>query len=204
MTTIFLLLLVAFVFQAPADAADRIRIGMPPDPGHFTFPLAQRGFLKDEGFEAEIIRLVGPVANIALSNGDIDYFTGFASGMRAMLQGFAGKVVACYRPFPHFILMARPQFKTVKELNGKTIGVTAFGGGPDLVGRLMIQHFGMDPQKSVKFVAAGSNEGRLLRMSQVYSMRQSLLSLGTTIGRRWVLIFSPALKSFSRIRSAAL
>jgi NitT/TauT family transport system substrate-binding protein len=167
MAKIFALLLAIFIFQASVQAADKIRVGMPPDAGHFTFPLAQKSrFLKDEGFEAEIIRLVGPVANIALSNGDIDYFTGFASGMQAILRGFPARVVACYRPFPHFFLMARPEFKTIKELKGKTIGVTAFGGGPDLVGRLMIQHFGMDPQKGVKFVAAGSNEGRLIRMSQ--------------------------------------
>jgi ABC-type nitrate/sulfonate/bicarbonate transport system substrate-binding protein len=167
MAKIFAVLLTIFVFQASVQAADKIRIGAPADAGHFTFPLAQkRGFLKDEGFEAEIITIVGPVANVALSTGDIDYFTGFASGMRAMLQGFPGRVVACYRPFPHFVLMARPEFKTIKELSGKTIGVTAFGGGPDLVGRMMIQHFGLDPQKDVKFVAGGSNEGRLMRMTQ--------------------------------------
>src|SRR6266542_2047677 len=124
MNMIFVALFAFFLCHASAHAADKIRIGLPPDAGHFTFPLAQkRGFLKDEGFEAEIITIVGPVANVALSNGDIDYFTGFASGMRAMLQGLPGRVVACYRPFPHFVLMARPEFKTIKELIGKTIGV---------------------------------------------------------------------------------
>ena len=167
MARIFTVLLAIFISQASARAADKIRIGMPPDAGHFTFPLAQKsGFLKDEGFETEIIRLVGPVANVALTNGDIDYFTGLGSGMQAILRGLPARVVVCYRPFPHFFLMARPEFKTVKDLNGKTIGVNNFGGGPDLVGRLMIQHFGLDPEKSVKFVAGGSNEGRLMRMSQ--------------------------------------
>lgn len=161
MTISFAVVLAIFVFQSSVQAADKIRIGMPPDAAHFTFALAQKsGFLKDAGFEAEIIRLVGPVANVALTNGDIDYFTGLGSGMQAILRGFPARVVACYRPFPHFFLMTRPEFKTVKDLKEKTIGVTAFGGGPDLVGRMMIQHFGMDPQRTSSLL-------RLVRMRVV-------------------------------------
>jgi ABC-type nitrate/sulfonate/bicarbonate transport system substrate-binding protein len=118
------LLVSGFLLQPSARAADKIRIGLPGDAGHFTFPLAQkRGFLREEGFEAEIITITGPVANIALSNGDIDYYTGFGSAMRSMLQGLPGRVVACYRPSPHFVLLGRPELKSVKDLKGKTIGV---------------------------------------------------------------------------------
>ena len=96
------LIVCAFFLQRTAQASDKIRIGLPADAGHFTFPLAQkRGFLTEEGFEAEIITITGPVANIALSNGDIDYYTGFGSAMRSMLQGsLPSRVVVCYRP-PH-------------------------------------------------------------------------------------------------------
>ena len=56
--------------------------------GHFTVPLAQkRGFLNEEGIETEIVTISGPVANIALASGEIDYFTGFGSAMRAVIQG---------------------------------------------------------------------------------------------------------------------
>ena len=42
-----------------------------------TFPLAQkRGFLKEEGFEAEILRIAAAAGRAALTNGDIDYSTG--------------------------------------------------------------------------------------------------------------------------------
>jgi len=67
---------------------------------------------------------------------------------------------------PHFMLQTRPEFKSVKELKGKTIGVTTFGSGPELVGRIMIKHFGLDPDKDVKWVAAVSGEARLIRMKQ--------------------------------------
>ena len=162
--SIFLLVSV-FLLQPFAHAADKIRIGLPADAGHFTIPLAQkRGFLREEGFEAEIITINGPVANIALSNGDVDYYTGFGSGMRSMLQGLPARIVACFRPLPHFVLLGRPELKSVKDLKGKIIG-TNLGGGPDLVARLIIKHFGLDPDKDMTFVR-GSNETALARMKQ--------------------------------------
>jgi len=166
MARIFAVLLAIFVFQAPVQAADKIRIGMPADAGHFTLPLAQKmGFLKEEGLEAEIITITGPVANIALASGDIDYYTGFGSAMRAMVQGLLpSRIVVCFRPLPHFVLLARSEFKAVRDLKSKNIGAVA-GGAPDLVARLIIRHFGLDPDRDMKFIRSTS-EGAFARMSQ--------------------------------------
>jgi len=167
MNKILVALLAICLIHTSAQAADKIRISTPGDAAHFTMHLAQkRGFLKEEGFEAELITISGPVANIALSNGDTDYFSGFGSALRSILQGLPLRIVACYRPTPHFMLQSRPEFKSVKDLRGKTIGITAFGSGTELVGRLMIKHFGLDPDKDVKFIPGGSSEGRLIRMQQ--------------------------------------
>jgi len=164
---IFFALLAICFLHTSIHAADRIRISTPADAAHFTMHLAQkRGFLKEEGFDAELVIISGPVANVALSNGDTDYFSGFGSALRAILQGLPLRIVACYRPTPHFMLQTRPELKTVKDLKGKTIGVRAFGGGPDLVGRLIVKHFGLDPDKDVRWAVAGSDEGRYIRMQQ--------------------------------------
>jgi ABC-type nitrate/sulfonate/bicarbonate transport system substrate-binding protein len=94
---------------------------MPADAGHFTVPLAQkRGFLKEEGIEAGIVTISGPVANIALASGEIDYFTGFGSAMRAVIQGqLPARIVVCYRPLPHFVVISLPDIKSVKDLKVK-------------------------------------------------------------------------------------
>jgi len=166
MARIFAVLLTIFVFQDFVQAADKIRIGMPADAGHFTLPLAQKmGFLKEEGLEAEIITITGPVANIALASGDIDYYTGFGSAMRAMVQGLLpSRIVVCFRPLPHFVLLARSEFKAVRDLKSKNIGAVP-GGAPDLVARLIIRHFGLDPDRDMKFIRSTS-EGAFARMSQ--------------------------------------
>lgn len=161
------ILSVLLLLTTTAQAADKIRIGMPADSGHFTLALAhKRGFLREEGLDAEIITINGPVANVALASGDIDYFTGFGSAMRAMLQGqLPTRIVACFRPVAHFVMLARPEFKSVKDLKGKTIGATP-GSAPDLVARLIIKHFGMDPDKDLRFMASPGGETALMRMSQ--------------------------------------
>ena len=167
MITLLAALLTTIFLQTSVHSADKIRISTPGDASQFTMHLAQkRGFLKEEGFEAEVITISGPVANVALSNGDIDYFSGFGSALRSILQGLPLRIVACYRPTPHFLLQSRPEFKSVKDLKGKAIGITTFGSGSELVGRMMVKHFGLDPDKDVKWVAAGSGEGRFIRMQQ--------------------------------------
>ena len=166
MAKIFAVLLGILIFQASVQAADKIRVAMPADAGHFTVPLAQnRGFLKEEGIEAEIVTISGPVANIALASGEIDYFTGFGSAMRPMIQGqLPARIVVCYRPLPHFVVVGRPDIKSVKDLKGKTFGSNP-GGGPDLVARLIIKQFGMDPDKDIKFIR-GANDTALAMMKQ--------------------------------------
>jgi hypothetical protein len=63
MSTLFVALLTTVLLQTPVDAAEKIRISTPGDSAHFIMHLAQkRGFLKEEGFDAELITISGPVA----------------------------------------------------------------------------------------------------------------------------------------------
>jgi len=160
------LLLSVLVLHTRLYAAEKIRIGTPGDPAHLTFRLADKvGLLKAEGFDTEIITLAGSGAAMALVSGDLGYFAGLGI-LRSIIQGLPFKIVACFRPYPHFVLISRPEIKSVKELKGKNVGVSNFGGGIDLMGRMMIAHFGLDPQRDIKFVAGGSTESRLARMQQ--------------------------------------
>ena len=77
----FVILLTILVLQTSVHAADKIRITIPGLSGTFmTFPLAhKKGFLKEEGIDAEIIRITGRASSTALSNGEVDYGTGMVS-----------------------------------------------------------------------------------------------------------------------------
>jgi ABC-type nitrate/sulfonate/bicarbonate transport system substrate-binding protein len=166
MHKIFLALLASFVVETSANAADKIRISIGNLSGQFmTYSLAQkRGFLKEEGFDAEIIRVTGGAASAALSGGEVDYGTGMTLG--GSITGLPIKVVACFVPVPVLALVARPEIKSVQELRGKTVGISTFGGVSIFAARVMAKHFGLDPDKDLKFVAVGAVEGRFIRLVQ--------------------------------------
>src|SRR5512139_1107570 len=108
------LVLVFFILQAAStEAADKIRISIGNLSGQFmTFPLAhKRGFLKEEGIDAEIIRVTGGATGAAMSSGDLDYGTGMTLG--GAISGLPVKVVACFVPAPVLAMVARPEIKSV-------------------------------------------------------------------------------------------
>ena len=163
---IFTVLLAVLFFHDSAGAADKIRIGFAPGASSTPLPLAQKkGFFREEGLEAETIRMSSTVAAAALASGEADYVIGM-SALRGAVQGLPLKVVASYIQGSTQTLVARSDIKTVSELKGRTISIGTPGGSPDRHARLMIKHFGLEPDKDVKFASGGLTEGRLARLQQ--------------------------------------
>ncbi len=159
----------AFLFCGDLGAADKIRIGVPQQVVHWmVLPLAQKkGFLKEEGFDAEIVRITGPSGRSALVSGEIDYYTTIAFIVQSVIQGLPAKVMAAYVTCPPFVLMSRPEFKSAQDLKGKTMGIGAPpGSSPDIIARLALRHFGLNPDKDVKFVFLNSHERTFLALEQ--------------------------------------
>jgi len=77
-------LLILFFLNTSTEAIDKIRIGVPVLAVQFiTMPLAQKkGFLKEEGLEAEIIRIFGSPASAALVSRELDYYLFIGSQSR--------------------------------------------------------------------------------------------------------------------------
>ena len=162
-------LIVSMIFVAPAQAADKIRISMTGFAGQFmTFPLAQkRGFLKEEGFEAEVLRIAAAAGRAALTNGDIDYSTGIGgTAIGGALSGVPIRVVACFVPAPVLALVARPEFKTIPSLKGKTVAILIAGGVAHFAARAIVRHGGLDSEKDLKYVAVGPPDARYAALSQ--------------------------------------
>jgi len=163
---IFAVLLAVLVFHGSAGALDKIRIGFAPGASSTALPLAQKkGFFREEGLEAEVIRMSSTVAAAALASGEADYAIGM-SALRGAIQGLPLKVVASYIQGSTQTLVARSDIKTVSELKGRMITIGTPGGSPDRHARLMIKHFGLEPDKDVKFASGGLTEGRLARLQQ--------------------------------------
>src|SRR6266446_9159823 len=168
MMKVFWFLLTVLLLGGSAHAADKIRIGVPELNAQFA-PLAlaeKKGFFREDGLQGEVIRINPTVALAALVSGELDYWTVIGNSVAAAIQGAPLRVLACYVPGSPSALIARPEFKSVQELRGNAIGLNTSGGALESTARLIFKHFGLDPDKDIKFLPLGTNERRFSAMKQ--------------------------------------
>jgi NitT/TauT family transport system substrate-binding protein len=152
----------------PASAADRVRIAV----ANFNVTFlpagvaAKKGYFRDEGLEVEVVRVSPPVSIAALMGGDIDYVMVLGSSVRAAVRGLPVKVLANFVDALTFALVAQTGIKSVSELKGKTLGVGALGDSSDLAARIMIKHFGVEPDKEMKILGLGPDSARLATLRE--------------------------------------
>ena len=73
------------------------------------FTAVEKGFFKEEGIEAEVIRTNANVAIRALASGDTDYTMIFGSVVRTAIRGLPVKVVASFIDGSTHALVSRPE-----------------------------------------------------------------------------------------------
>ena len=161
-------LVAALCFGTSVEAVDRIRIAVSnPNMPNLTVATAQtRGFFKDENIDAEIIRMNPNVAITALATGDVDYCQLFGAVVGGAIAGLPVRIVAGFLDNWPMTLIAQPEYKSLKDLKGKTLGISSFGATPDVAARLMLKHAGVDPEKDIKVLALGSDAARLAALKQ--------------------------------------
>jgi ABC-type nitrate/sulfonate/bicarbonate transport system substrate-binding protein len=159
---------IVIFFGAPAQALERIRVAVSnPNMPNLTVALAQKnGLFKDEALEAEIIRMNPNVAITALATGDVDYCQLFGAVVGAAIAGLPVRIVAGFLDNWPMTLIAQPELKALKDLKGKTLGISSFGATPDVAARLMIKQAGIDADKEIKILALGSDAARLMALKQ--------------------------------------
>ena len=165
----FLVTLVVLIFLGShAQALDKVRIAVSnPNMPNLTVAVAQKkGFFKDENIDAEIIRMNPNVAITALANGDVDYCQLFGAVVGGAIAGLPVRIVAGFLDNWPMTLIAQPEYKALKDLKGKTLGISSFGATPDVGARLMLKQAGLDPEKDIKVLALGSDAARLTALKQ--------------------------------------
>jgi ABC-type nitrate/sulfonate/bicarbonate transport system substrate-binding protein len=125
---------------AAASAEELVRIGLavPHNAAYVQFYAAETlGFYKEAGVKAEItIYRGGAASQEALSAGAADIITYFGAGVGlAVSKGAKERIVAAIDPTPHgwqFLVLANSPIKTLKDLDGKKIGVATKAGTADM------------------------------------------------------------------------
>ena len=144
----------------------------------------KKGFFKDEGLDVEIIRMNVPNIITALVTGDIGYTLIFGSVVRGALRGMPMRALASLLDGSTHALVAKPQYKSGKELKGKTVGIGNFGGTDDVAGRMMLKSFGLDTEKDLKFIALGPDRARLAALKEGLVDVAVIAPPGDALGRQ--------------------
>jgi hypothetical protein len=97
------------------------------------------GLFKKHGLDVELMQMVGPLPVAALAAGEIDYLTGYTTGIVATGQGAPLRGIVISLRKPPFFLVAEPAVQRPADLAGKRIGVDRIGSLQHLVARLMLK-----------------------------------------------------------------
>jgi NitT/TauT family transport system substrate-binding protein len=137
----------------------------------------QLGYFKDEGLEVTIVDFAGGSrALAAVVGGSADVVSGAfehtvnmqfkGQPMRAfVLQGAAPQIVLGINP------KTMPNFKTVADLKGKKIGITAPGSSTNIMANFVLAKAGLKPS-DVSFIGVGASSGAVaaMRSGQIDAM----------------------------------
>jgi ABC-type nitrate/sulfonate/bicarbonate transport system substrate-binding protein len=127
------------------------------------FPLyvaMKRGFLQKEGINLQPVIMDSRVIVPSMASKEIPYSTGLGSTMIGASKGLPLKLVMILGGKTHLVLVTRLEIATLRELKGKTIGVTRPGSDVHRMLNLVTKSVGMDPNE-VKILGVGDLTNRV-------------------------------------------
>jgi ABC-type nitrate/sulfonate/bicarbonate transport system substrate-binding protein len=124
------------------------------------FAAQQWKIFEQNGLDVESIQMRSQAANAALASGDVHYVAGVGpNSVAATLRGLPSKAVWFASEQLVYSIVARPEFKSLKELRGKRIAVTGLGGTSEVVLRIGLEAAGENPKD---FVIIGLGAAQLM------------------------------------------
>jgi NitT/TauT family transport system substrate-binding protein len=158
LSLLFIFVIVAAAPAAAQEAKSKIRISYPNVSVCCLalFAAKQWKIFDQHGLDVEIIQMRSQAANSALASGDIHYVAGVGpNSVAATLRGLPSKAVWFASESLIYTVLARPEFKSLKELRGKRIGLTGLGGTSDVALRIALEAVGENPKNFV-LIALGA------------------------------------------------
>lgn len=161
-----LCILTIITLGRPLHAADRVRFAYPAKSLNY-LPVTlgrDKGIFQAEGIDLQLVLVSSTIQVAALTTGDIDFSGAQSQVMAGAARGLPVKVVGFLTVKPSFWLMAKPEIKSMAELKGKVIGITAIGSSTDTLSRFLVAKNGLSPDRDVAFIGTGTTSNILTAM----------------------------------------
>src|SRR6266540_3422874 len=158
------------------DGRSKIRIAIPSASicCLHLFAAQQWKVFEDNGLDVEIIQMRPQVANAAMVAGEIHYFAGVGpNSVAATLRGIFSRAVWFASAQLIYSLLARPEFKSLKELRSKRLAVGGLGDTTEVSLRIGLEAAGENPKD---FVILGVGNPNIMSALESGNVEAALLN----------------------------
>lgn len=128
------------------------------------FIAREKKFFQEEGLELLLVQMPANTAIAAGVTGDLTGLGSIGSAIRGIQRGAPLRVVSVSLRRPIFWLVARPEYRSVKDLKGKALATATIGGSQHTAARKLLSLGGLDPDKDVTTIAGGEESRHLQGM----------------------------------------
>jgi ABC-type nitrate/sulfonate/bicarbonate transport system substrate-binding protein len=126
------------------------------------FVAHEKGFFRSEGLEVSApVMATGPSV-AGLLSGEV-HLAPADTAMRAAMTGTPVKAVVFYYDRPTMVFVARPEIRSVRDLQGKNIAILSYGSAVDFATRQILKANGL-ADKDYTLVPMGPEPQRILGM----------------------------------------
>src|ERR1051325_4348529 len=120
------------------------------------------------GLSVDVVLIESGVTTVqALTAGETQIAMG--GGTVAVSSNLAGSDIVSIASIESrlpYALLAQKEIKTIEQLKGKRLAVSRFGSASDLAARLILQRYGLVPDKDVTILQVGGTSTRLSALSK--------------------------------------
>ena len=106
-----------------------------------------KGFFAAEQIEPQLVMMAPPVAIAALVAGELDFSSTTGAATSAIMRGLPIRRVFYVQQDPVHVLLAQPEIKSIEELIGKTVGVTALTDAVGMSTNVILRTHGIEAGK---------------------------------------------------------
>src|SRR5262245_15073649 len=121
----------------------------------------RRGHFKQQGLDVKLITIrQSDVIVKAIMAGELNFMSIIPTAILASVRGLPIRTIAVNVDNAPYVLVGRPQIKSMSDLKGKKIAVSSLGGTSTLSVREIVARKVLEPDRDVIYLAVGGSETR--------------------------------------------